>query len=98
MMIKRPDRKLFSLFFLVLLLGLKSLSYHPLSHTAEEDLPNCELCEVVLIQEYTPLLLISETALPIVHFLTDIPLPQVSETAPISSFDGYYYGRPPPAS
>ncbi len=97
-MIKMPDRKLFSLFFLVILLGLKSLSYHPLAHNTDEDQLNCEVCEAVVINEYTPLLLTSKAKIPVVHHLTEIPLFKISEARPILSLNNYYYGRPPPSS
>ena len=97
-MIKKPDRKLFSLFFLLLFLGMKSLSYHPLAHTADEDQLSCELCEAVLIQEHTPALSTTETEIPEIEVITVTSLVLLEETDFVSSIIGNYYCRPPPAS
>ncbi len=97
-MIKMPDRKFYSLFFLVLFLGMKSLSYHPLAHLAEEDQLNCELCEAVVIQEHTSILFTSETEIPEIVFFTATCTILFQEVDDLSSFKGNYYCRPPPVS
>ncbi len=97
-MIKMPDRKFFSLFFLVLFLGMKSLSYHPLAHMAEEDQFSCELCEAVVIQEYTPLQFTQEAEVIDLPAFLETPVVLIQGTDPIVSVVGSYYCRPPPST
>ncbi len=97
-MIIMPDRKIFSLFFLVLFLGMKSLSYHPLAHSTDEDQLTCELCEALLLQEHTPILSAAETEIPQTAAITTFSIILFKESNVFSPIVHNYYCRPPPAS
>lgn len=84
--------------FLVLLLGINGLSYHPLAHAADEDQLNCELCEAVVIQEDTPLIIAPEAEILSLPVLVETPVLQLPKTSTIASIDGAYPCRPPPSA
>lgn len=47
-------RKFFTLFTLLLFLGSKALSYHSMAHSSDEEQMQCDLCELVILQDITP--------------------------------------------
>jgi hypothetical protein len=52
----RPNKTFLSVFLLFLFLAIRGLSYHPITHAGESNQINCELCDLVLLSELTPVL------------------------------------------
>lgn len=96
-MIKMPNRKFFSLFFLILFVSVKGLNYHPMAHSSEEDLLKCELCEVVILHDTTPVIFTAAYDFETVDFELETAQVQKAEISTVSSFFGDFYCRPPPS-
>lgn len=50
----RSNRKFFSIFFFLLFIAVKGLSFHPTAHENDADLLQCNLCEHVILSEIHP--------------------------------------------
>ncbi len=88
-----------SLLLLTLFIGIKGLSYHPMTHAEEGDQVKCELCAFTFLNEVTSFNTVSPTALSVLFI--EAPIQELPGTFTVtyikeSSFP-VLFGRPPPA-
>ena len=90
-------RKFLTFFILLLFLGSKALSYHSMAHSSDEEQMQCDLCELVILQDITPATEAPPTELVIApqHFRPVIF--NYDDPFTLATYDGPFLSRPPPA-
>jgi hypothetical protein len=92
-------KTLISLLLLTLFIGIKGLSYHPMTHAEEGDQVKCELCAFTYLNEVTSFNTVSETAVAVLY--VEGPAYELPGTFTVTYFKEssfpVLFGRPPPA-